>query len=146
MLNIQPVGRLTVYSVLIYSLWQTGKIALDHQDERVLGFHLLQFSEVGNVHGPSSLRIYTCVIIQKDAYNSHMGFPAALCFRLLRRHAPIYCPMCCVNTYIIYQRSLQKSFIPIVRYSSNTIGLCFISMFWHPSPWWWRILKLPSAN
>lgn len=48
LLNIQLV-RLIVYLMFIYYSWQIGKIALDHEDERVLGLHLLQFSEVGHV-------------------------------------------------------------------------------------------------
>jgi hypothetical protein len=43
-------------------------------------------------------------------------------FRLLRRPAPIYCQMCCVNTSIICQKALRNS-IPIVRYCSQTFNL-----------------------
>jgi len=107
---------LVLISVLIM---QTGKIVLDHADERALGLHLLQFAEVRQVfiEPICPLPFLTCLLalywlsckfwVYQFIYN-------VLC-RLLRRPVLTYCQMCCVNTSIIYLKTTQD-FIPIARY------------------------------
>lgn len=114
---------LVLISVLIM---QTGKIVLDHADERALGLHLLQFAEVRQVfiEPICPLPFLTCLLalywlsckfwVYQFIYN-------VLC-RLLRRPVLTYCQMCCVNTSIIYLKTTQD-FIPIARYDWTMIGL-----------------------
>jgi hypothetical protein len=150
-----------VFHVLAILLWQNGYVVLDHEDERLLGLHLLQFPEVGHVNSLCCfwaldlcilvVIFITCypgsiffklkswnimikiswdisayhLIIQEDTLTHIWALCIVLFFRFLRRHAAIYCLVCCVITSIPWQKSLQKSSILIVRYTSET-ALCLV--------------------
>ena len=53
--------------ILFTNLWQTGNLVLEHEDERTLGLHLLQFTEV------LFLEIYTFHVILAVFYFVNLG-------------------------------------------------------------------------
>ena len=137
---------LTVYFMSLSSLLrQNGVIVLDHESERLLGLHILQFPEVGKMNSlccfwalnwrlDISLLKWTGIfalyfIIQKDTLVHIRALCIVWFFRFLRRHAAIYCLVCCVITSIPWQKSLRKSSILIVRYTSEAVILCHIFKF-----------------
>jgi len=71
--------------------------------------------------------ILECFLIQKML--TSWAICTVLFFRFMRRHAPICCPISCVNTFTIWQKSLQKNFMLIVRYTSKAINLCYTFTF-----------------
>lgn len=100
-------------------LQQIGTLDLAHPDEIVLGLHLLQFAEVIMLIMDIPVTISSFAGQSKCSQICLMyllWIPLCFCLlRLLKRHAPIFCQMCCVNIYTIYQKT-SLDFIPTVRY------------------------------
>ena len=99
------------------ALLQTGKLALDHPEERALGLHLLRFAEVTDAHSlDTSFKLDFFFSFPSNKMNTTYVWNYC---RRLRQLAPTCCRTRCANTSTSYLNATPHS-IPFIRCGFRT--------------------------